>query len=148
MKTKSAKSSKELTSKILHLESALARALADYANLEKRFARDSASIVQFANANLLAKLLEVRDHLGLAASHGDQSLELILSAFDKILTEEGVTIIKTHGVFDPNLMECHETAPGVKDQVLSVIRPGYILNGRVLRPARVVVGNGQINSSN
>ena|SRR3989339_782868 len=147
MKTKPVKTHSSSKS-VKDLESSLARALADYANLEKRFARDSASIVQFANANLLAKLLEVRDHLGLAASHGDQSLELILSAFDKILTEEGVTIIKTHGVFDPNLMECHETAFGTKDHVISVIRPGYILNGRVLRPARVIVGNGQINSSN
>lgn len=137
----------ELTTKIAHLESALARALADYANLEKRYADGSASIVQFATSSLLSKLLEVRDHLGLASVTGDPSLKLILSSFDKILVDEGVTEVKTDGAFDPHTMECQETVPGTKDQIIRVIRPGYLLNGRVLRPARVAVGNGHINQA-
>lgn len=134
----------ELTSKISQLESSLARALADYRNLEKRYADGSASIVQFATSSLLGKLLEVRDHLGLASVTGDPSLKLILSSFDKILVEEGVTEVKTAGVFDPHTMECQETVPGPQDQIIRVIRPGYLLHDRVLRPARVVVGNGQL----
>lgn len=135
-----------LKSEIFNLKSSLARALADYANLEKRFARDSSSIVRFANANLVEKLLDIRDHLGLASVQiKDQSLTMILNSLDKLLVEEGVTEVKTDGPFDPACMECHETAPGAKDQVLEVVRRGYRLHDRVLRPARVVVGSGQPN---
>lgn len=138
-----------LESRISILESSLARALADYSNLEKRFERDSSSIVKFANSNILEKLLEVRDHLGMAAAAGlpaqagDTSLKLILSTFDKVLVAEGVTEVKTDGLYDPIHMECQDTVAGEKDKVISVIRPGYLLHDRLLRPARVTVGNGE-----
>ena len=133
-----------LESKISLLESKLARALADYANLEKRFEKDSASVVKFANANLLEKLLDLRDHLESASLHlSDKSLPMLLSLFDKILSEEGVVEVKTDGTFDPAVMECHETVSGEKDKIVSVARRGYMLSGRVLRPARVVVGSGE-----
>ena len=133
----------DLESRISLLESKLARALADYANLEKRFEKDSSSVVKFANANLLEKLLDVRDHLEAATSHfKDQSVGMILAELDKILVEEGVVEIKTDGVFDPTVMECHESAAGEKDKIVSVSRRGYTLAGRLLRPARVIVGNG------
>lgn len=132
---------------IQDLQNRLARALADYQNLEKRYTKDSASIVKFANATLLEKLLEVRDHLGMATTIGttDQSLKMILSSFDKILTDEGVREVDVSGQFDPATMECHESAPGAKDQIISVVRRGYTLHDRLLRPARVVVGNGDLS---
>lgn len=125
------------------LKAKLARALADYANLEKRFERDSSSIIKFANSNLLTKLLEVRDHLGMAAANGDTSLKMILVTFDKVLTDEGVTEVKVDGMYDPNTMECHETVPGEKDKVITVQSRGYMLHDKLLRAARVTVGNGQ-----
>jgi len=133
--------------KIADLEGKLARALADYSNLEKRFERDSSSIIKFANSNLLGKLLEVRDHLGMAASAGDTSLKMILSSFDKILVEEGVVEVKTDGVYDPAQMECQESVAGEKDQVISVLRRGYLLHDRLLRPARVTVGDGSVGAN-
>ncbi len=133
-----------LESSIMNLKSQLARAVADYQNLEKRFEKDSASVVKFANANLLEKLLDLRDHLESASLHlSDKSLPMLLSLFDKILSEEGVVEVKTDGAFDPAVMECHETVPGEKDKIVSVARRGYMLSGRVLRPARVVVGSGE-----
>ena len=130
------------------LKERLARALADYSNLEKRFERDSSSIIKFANSNLLGRLLEVRDHLGMAASAGDTSLKMILSTFDKVLTDEGVTEVKVDGMYDPATMECHETVPGEKDKVIGVQLRGYLLHGKLLRPARVTVGNGELIKSN
>jgi len=130
------------------LQDKLARALADYSNLEKRFSSESSSVIKFANANLLTRLLEVRDHLGLASLTGDPSLKIILSTFDKILVDEGVVEVKSDGSFDPHTMECQETAPGDKDKIVRVIRPGYMLHDRVLRPARVVVGSGVVVKSN
>lgn len=134
---------------ILDLKNRLARALADYSNLEKRFERDSSSIIQFANSNLLGRLLEVRDHLGMAAANGlsagkagDTSLKMILATFDKLLTDEGVTEVKVDGMYDPATMECHETVPGEKDKVITVASRGYLLHGKLLRAARVTVGNG------
>ena len=130
------------------LKGKLARALADYSNLEKRFERDSSSIIKFANSNLLGKLLEVRDHLGMAASAGDTSLKMILATFDKLLIDEGVTEVKVDGMYDPATMECHETVPGDKDKVIGVQLRGYLLHGKLLRPARVTVGNGETTKSN
>ena len=130
------------------LKGKLARALADYSNLEKRFERDSSSIIKFANSNLLSKLLEVRDHLGMAASAGDTSLKMILATFDKLLIDEGVTEVKVDGVYDPATMECHETVPGDKDKVIGVQLRGYLLHSKLLRPARVTVGNGETTKSN
>ncbi len=130
------------------LKGKLARALADYSNLEKRFERDSSSIIKFANSNLLGKLLEVRDHLGMAASAGDTSLKMILATFDKLLVDEGVTEVKVDGMYDPATMECHETVPGDKDKVIGVQLRGYLLHGKLLRPARVTVGNGELIKSN
>jgi molecular chaperone GrpE len=126
-----------------NLKSSLARALADYANLERRFSEQSSSVVKFATANLLTKLLDLRDHLEMAATQlKDQSLNMILSSFDKLLQSEGVEVVKTEGQYDPTTMECQELSAGPKDQVVKVVRSGYRLHDRVLRTARVVVGNG------
>lgn len=132
--------------KIAHLESSLARALADYANLERRFAQESTSVIKFATSSILTKLLDIRDHLAMASSAiNDQSITMILSSLDKLLSDEGVTQIKTDGLYDPATMECQETVPGTKDTIINVVRPGYKLHDRVLRSARVIVGSGVIN---
>ncbi len=131
--------------KTAQLEASLARALADYANLERRFQQQSSAVVKFANSNLLGKLLDIRDHLALASVQiKDPGLGMISKSLDKLLGEEGVTEIKTDGLFDPLTMECQEQGEGIKDQIIKVIRPGYLLHDRVLRSARVVVGSGQV----
>lgn len=125
------------------LRSSLARALADYANLERRFGEQSSAVVKFAKSDLITKLLDIRDHLAMASVQiKDQSLNMILSSFDKLLVEEGVVEVKTDGIFNPASMECQEMGEGEKDKVIKVIRPGYLLHDRVLRTARVVVGTG------
>ena len=141
---KSVKSpSKDLESRISLLESSLARALADYSNLERRFADQSSAVVKFAKADLITKLLDIRDHLAMASTQlKDQSITMILGSFDKLLVDEGVVEVKTDGLYDPASMECQELGEGEKDRVVKVIRPGYRLHDRVLRTARVVVGSG------
>lgn len=129
--------------KIKNLESSLARALADYANLERRFSEQSSSVIKFATASLITKLLDIRDNLAMASDHvKDQSITMILNSLDKLLLEEGVEEVKTDGPYDPTSMECQEQANGDKDKVMQVIRPGYRLHDRVIRSARVIVGNG------
>ena len=129
--------------KVAQLESALARALADYANLERRFGVESSAVIKFANSNLLTNLLDIRDHLAMASVQiKDQGLNMVLSSLDNLLVEEGVTEVKAEGPFDPLTMECQEQGGGAKDQIIKVIRHGYRLHERVLRPARVIVGSG------
>ena len=129
--------------KIQGLESSLARALADYANLERRYSDQSSAVVKFATSNLITKLLDIRDHLAMASVQlKDQSITMILGSFDKLLIDEGVVEVKTDGSYDPSSMECQEMGEGEKDKVIKVIRAGYRLHDRVLRTARVVVGSG------
>jgi molecular chaperone GrpE len=135
-----------VSAEIANLKSSLARALADYANLERRFASDSSSVIKFATASLLTKILEIRDHLAMAAQNSqDASLKMILGSLDKVIADEGAKEVDVTGVFDPATMECQDLVPGPKDQVIQVIRPGYKLHDRVLRSARVSVGNGEVN---
>lgn len=132
-----------IAAEIMDLKNRLARALADYQNLEKRYERESSAVVKFANASVLAKLLDIRDHLNSASAHlKDPSLSMILSSIDKLLADEGAVMVDTSGEFDPNTMECQETVPGESNKVISVARPGYRLHDRLLRPARVTVGSG------
>lgn len=151
MKTKTIKTTQpkldpqitDLRSTIDDLQAKLARALADYANLERRFGAESSAVVKFANSALLTKLLDIRDHLGLASVQiKDPGLTMIMGELDKLLVDEGVQQVKTDGLFDPASMECQDQVDGPKDQVIQVVRPGYRLHDRVLRTARVVVGNG------
>lgn len=133
----------ELESSVLHLDSALKRALADYANLERRFSQQSSAVVKFATSSLITKLLDIRDNLSMASAHiKDQSITMILGSLDKLLQDEGVTEVKTDGLYDPSSMECQELGDGEKDKVIKVVRPGYRLQDRVLRTARVIVGAG------
>lgn len=142
------KSTPNLQPTIDDLQSKLARAVADYANQQKRFERDSSSIIKFANSSLLGQLVEFRDHLELSArTLSDQGLSLLIKQFDKILADEGVKEVDTKDGFDPSCMECSELVEGEKDQIVEVSRKGYYLHDRVLRPASVKLGAGQASKS-
>lgn len=118
------------------------RALADYQNLQKRYEREREDFVQFANANLILKLLGVLGHLEKAAAQfGNQGLDLVVSEFKRILNEEGVEEIKCQEEkFDPCFMEAVDTVGGREEnKIAEVINKGYLLKGKVLLPAKVKV---------
>ncbi len=130
---------------INRLKEKLARALADYQNLEKRFRQESAEVVKFANLELLRNLIDFKDNLERAVTTlKDQGLALVLDQFNQILTRAQVREIKAlNQTFDPKLMEAEEVVAGDKDKVVAVVRKGYLLHDRLLRPAKVKVGSGQ-----
>jgi len=138
-------SEKDYEEKLADLEERLKRALADYQNLEKRFAKESEKIIRFANAALLTRLLEPKDNLERAAQNlQDDGLNLVLDQLEEILSDEEVKKIKAEGKkFDPELMEVEEAVEGKKDKVIEVIQRGYKLRNRILRPAKVKVGKGK-----
>jgi len=129
------------------------RALADLDNLRKRTARELESARKFGAERLVAALLPVRDSLeaSLAATTGDQldagavleggraTLRLLAQA----LADAGITEIDPEGEpFDPTRHEAISLMPSATaepNSVIAVVQKGYLLNDRVVRPARVVV---------
>lgn len=138
------KNCEELKSKVLELENSYKRALADYTNLSKRNDEDKIKIISFANEILITKMLGVLDDLEASQKH-DQSegINMVIQKFKKILTEAGVIELDPiNEVFDPASHEALELVSGEKDKVIVVNRKGYLLSGKVIRPALVSVGNG------
>ncbi len=130
-----------------------AQALIDRADLEnrrKRIERDIENARKFANERLLQDLLPVFDSLdaGLSAVAAEESplrqgLELTLQQLLKVASENGLRIVNPVGEpFDPDFHQAisqgaaEGIAPG---HVINVFQKGYTLNGRLLRPALVIV---------
>jgi len=131
-----------LQKKIEELTGSWKRALADYQNLEKRYEREKAEFTQFANSNLILKQLAVLDHLERVQSYlADDGLDLAIKEFKRVLTEEGLDEIEAAGkAFDPREMEVVEVVDGEEGIVKDIMSKGYRLKGRVIRPAKVRVG--------
>jgi molecular chaperone GrpE len=130
------------------------RALADVDNVRKRAAKDLESARQFAIEKFAQDLIGVKDSLELGiqthskeGGKGDvasliegqtATLRLLSKAFEKAQIEE---VNPEGSAFNPELHEAMMAQPSdaPPNTVLAVIQRGYTLNGRLLRPARVVV---------
>jgi len=125
------------------------RALADYQNLQKRAADEKNEFAKYANEQLLISLLPVFDNLKISIEHFDnqkdtnawlEGIKFVVKQFREVLDELGVEEIKTLGEkFDHNTMDAVE---GEGDVVTQEVKPGYKLHGKVIIPAKVVVGDG------
>ena len=116
--------------------------MADYANLEKRIDSQRQLIATLTVAAIVNQLIGVLDDLHLATEHlKDQGLKMAVDKFTSTLKAQGVEeVVTLNQEFDPNSMECVEVAEGPVNQVITVRKKGYKLNGQVIRPAQVVVG--------
>ena len=132
----------ELEENTKELQNKLARSLADYSNLEKRVESQRQLFVTLATSNIIGKMLEVLDDLYLTQSHlNDPGLKMVIDKFLSTLVSEGLEEIKAESqLFNPETMDCVEVAFGPQDQVISVKKRGYKLNGHIIRPAQVLVG--------
>jgi molecular chaperone GrpE len=131
--------------------SAYLRAVADLENYRKRVTREVESARQFGAERLASGLLPVLDSLELGLANADRAdaatlaegqkgtLKLLLKA----LEAAGIVEIDPAGqAFDPEqheAMAIQPTAQQPPDTVVTVAQKGYALNGRLLRPARVIV---------
>ena len=149
------KKDNQLEQRVADLENQLKRAVADYHNLEKRVSEGRSELTSFVGAELVKRLLPVLDHLeqsltGISdeekQSGWAKGVELAVKEFNQVLQSEGLDQIVAEGLFDPALHEAVDTGEGEDNKILKVVRKGYNLNGKVLRPAQVVVGRKvQIN---
>ena len=135
----------ELEKRINELDNNWKRALADYQNLQKRTSEERLTFVEFSNSTLIRKLLPILDNLEMLEKHlDDEGLKMIVKEFKSVIKEEGVEEIDSDGVlFDAAQMEAVEIVDGPANKVTEVLQKGYILKQKLLRPARVKVGNGK-----
>jgi molecular chaperone GrpE len=128
------------------------RAVADLDNVRKRAQRDIEAANRWGLEKFAQELLPVWDSLELAVQNAGkaadvrtlvQGQEATLQLLSKALKKIGITPITPQGEpFDParhEAMMAQESATAEPNSVLQVVQPGYELNGRVLRPARVIV---------
>jgi molecular chaperone GrpE len=135
------------------------RAAAELENVRKRAARDVENARKFALERFARELLAVRDSLemGIDAAGGDDGGAALLEG-SKATLKQLATIMEQFGVaevdplgepFDPDLHEAMTMQPSADAEpgsVLTVFQKGYTLNGRLLRPARVVVAQAPEDS--
>ncbi|MBI2022180.1 nucleotide exchange factor GrpE [Candidatus Daviesbacteria bacterium] len=152
----------QLQIKLIDVENQLKRALADYQNLEKRVAEGRSELTNWYATELIKKLLTVLGHYEKAlegASNEDKAsawykgVELATGQLQQVLKDEGLEeILITDGVFDPSLHEAVDMrepsdAEAMESKgdnmILEVVEKGYNLNGKVIKPVKVVVGKKQ-----
>jgi molecular chaperone GrpE len=135
----------QLQAEVAEKEEAHRRVLADYQNVVKRSQDEKRQWLQVAVGDLVSDLLPSFDHLQLAVAHfPDPSLKMIVGEMERVLQQHGLQKMETVGdPFDALTMEAVDTAPGEKDIVVSEQLAGYRLNGKVIRHAQVIVGNGE-----
>jgi molecular chaperone GrpE len=131
---------------------ALLRAQADLTNYKRRSDEERGEQTKYSNSRLILKILPVLDDLGLAIDHAAESaagaswlegVQLIQRKLQTLVESEAVTRIEPEGRdFDPTeheAMAYQESMDYNEGQVLSVVRDGYKLHGRVIRPALVIL---------
>ena len=128
------------------------RERADFDNYRKRIQRDQDQEKQNLVVEIIKNYLVLHDDLRLALKNAPtgqddkqwlDGIALILKKMEKILEVEGIEQINTEKVdFDPNLHEAisHEENPDFHSgQIIEVVKPGYKIKNRIIRPALVRV---------
>ncbi len=141
-----------LQAEIERLTNSLARSQADLDNFRKRQVQEQENFLKFANSQLILELLPVIDNFNRAFQHTPDNLKndqwfigvlAIEKQFLLVLEKLGVKKIETIGKkADPHLHEIigvSEKEKTEKDTVIEEVEAGYLLNGKVIRPAKVMV---------
>lgn len=138
----------DLGGELAALKDNYTRLAADFANYRKRTLRQTEEVVARATENMVCKLLPVLDNFCIALeSLSDQSvlkgMSMIYEQLVGVLAQEGVRVIETEGCsFDPQIHEAvtqvhlEETPDNL---IVEEVRKGYMLGGKVIRPAAVKV---------
>lgn len=130
------------------------RLTADFENFKKRTEKEKVQWVKMAKTSLLVDLLEMADDFDRAFEHLKNSstsdelqawfegFTLTQKTLHKVLQKNGVTEIQEYEIFDPAIHEAtvqSESPEHISGAIISVLQKGYLLNGELLRPAKVAV---------
>jgi len=133
------------------------RAMADLQNLKRRQEEERFAMIAQSNAKLIEKLLPALENLNRAINHIPEEanssepitewikgLVLSIDQFKKVFEDMGLKVVESVGQpFNPDLHEAMAQGPGEKDTILEEFEKGYMLGSRVIRHAKVKVGNGE-----
>ncbi len=127
------------------------RTAAEYDNYRKRCVKDREEFTRYANRSLLEELLPVIDNFEMGMQMAGQDtqsmiyigMSMVKKQLDDFLTGQGVEPLPTEvgDMFDHNLHEAIQSEPSSQPEgtILRILRRGYNLRGRLLRPANVIV---------
>ncbi|HUU41993.1 MAG TPA: nucleotide exchange factor GrpE [Desulfatiglandales bacterium] len=134
------------------------RTYAEMENIKKRGKKEREDLAKYANESLIKEMLPVIDNLRKGISHAKnvdntsglvEGIELTLDGFIKTLEKAGLEEVKAEEKpFDPNFHEAvskqidHSIPSG---HIAIELQKGYLLNGRLIRPSKVIIsqGNGE-----
>jgi molecular chaperone GrpE len=133
------------------------RARADLENFRKRSQKDKEQLRKFASEDMVREILPTIDNFDRAITSKKEAkndkgfaegVEMIFKQLTSILESRGVEKIHPKGDdFDPQFHEAVSTVPAESpdqnNKVIEVVQPGYVMNGRVLRPAMVCIAKSE-----
>ena len=149
---------KELEAKCREYLSGWQRAQADYDNLKKETDGKVKSLVEYSTAGIILEALSIYNHFKMALTHqpeiGDRpwlaGLDHIKKEFEQFLNKFEIEEVKTVGeVFNPAVHEAvgSEESTEPDNQVIKEARSGYLIKGKVIQPAQVIISKN-INKIN
>ena len=127
------------------------RKLAEFENMRKRTEREKGEYLRLALGKFIGDFLTISDDFDRALAHATpeetatdfgQGVGLIQRKLAELWKKYGLEEVDTSGSFDPNVHEAVATEPSKdlpKDTILEVLRKGYKLNDKLIRPALVKV---------
>lgn len=144
----------ELQSKYDELNDKYLRLYSEFDNFRRRTAKERIDLITNAGEGVIKDLLTVIDDFDRAIAHNENSedataikegFQLIYNKFTKILENKGLKAMESKGTpFDTELHDAVANFPvedeNLKEKVIEVAEKGYLLNDKVLRHAKVVVG--------
>ena len=140
--------------KLAEINDKYVRLYAEFDNFRKRVAKERIDLLKFAGEDVFKQLIPVMDDFDRAMKAATQATDikiikegeqLIYNKFKNILIQSGVAEMNAAGkVFDPELHDAVTNIPApsedMKGKVVEEVEKGYWLNGKVLRHAKVIVG--------
>jgi len=130
------------------------RAKADLINYQKEEAKRFEEIVRFANAGMVKELITVLNSFELAVNilekqgKAEKGIYMIKTQLEDVLKKSGVEkiIVEIGKPFDPSTQESVAEAESEQPAgtIIEEVEKGYLLHGRVLRPARVKLSKGKV----
>lgn len=146
-----------LAAELEQVRAQYARAMADYQNLRRRSQEAQAELSRQTLAALVSEYLPVLDDLTRALGSVDETVaqqqwlegvRMVQRKFQGVLEAQGVHALTTLGQpFNPAAHEAIGYGPGPEGTVVFEMQAGYAIGDRVIRPARVVVGDGSAPAS-
>lgn len=140
----------DLEQQLAEMTETAKRAMADMQNIKRQAENEKRQVIAMANANLAKQLLAPLDSLHRALQHIPQGAEewsqgitMCINQIDQALKDAGLQEIDAEGeTFNPDFHEALVQGQGPANTVIEVLEKGYRMGDRVIRHAKVKVGNG------